>query len=114
MYKLKIKEFRKQKKLTQKDVSKLTGISRNYISELENAKHSATIEILMMISRGLNIRPDRLIEYEDKNDNLDLLTDRQKLKKRIIDLIIEDNHEATNEFIKNLFDEIIKELERKS
>lgn len=112
MYKLKIKEFRNKKYLTQQEVSNLTGVSRSYISELENAQHSATVQILMMLSMGLGISPNELIEQ--KEEAMEFIENRQKLKKKIIDLIIENNKEATSEFMKTLFDEIVSELERKS
>lgn len=109
MHKLKIRELRTQKKLTQKEVSKLTGVSRNYISELENMKHDSTVEILLMLSNGLNVSPMELIGGEElKNFSLD---NRKKLKKKIIDLIIKDNPVATREFIKTLLDEIKRDLE---
>lgn len=107
MYKLKIKEFRNEKHLTQQELSNLTGVSRNYISELENAEHSATIEILMMLSIGLNVRPDKLIEQ--KRDEM-ILEDRQILKNKIIELILKNNKNATKDFIKTLFIEIENEL----
>lgn len=112
MYKLKIKEFRDEKHLTQQEVSNLTGVSRSYISELENEQHSATVQILMMLSIGLGISPEKLIEA--KEETMEFIENRQKLKKKIIDLIIEEGKETTSKFIKPLFDEIVSELERKN
>lgn len=113
LYKLKIKELRIQKKLTQNEVSKLTGISRNYISELENLKHDTTIEVLMMLSKGLKVRPDMLIEMKEDDLKLFSLSDRTDLKEKIITLITKENPTATNEFIKTLLEEIERDLDKK-
>ena len=110
MHRLKIKEVREEKNLTQREVSELTGISRNYISELENMKHDPTMEVMMMISLGLHVELAKLIAPEDIEIQQNI--DREILKQNIISLILE-NDNLSDEFIRELFDEIILNLSNK-
>lgn len=49
-----IKRIRMNKRLTQDEFSKETGISRSYLSDLENNRKSPTIETLEKIARKMN------------------------------------------------------------
>jgi transcriptional regulator with XRE-family HTH domain len=68
-YRLKIKEFRQIKKLTQKQLAERTGISRSYLSELENQKYSIKLPLLLKISTVLEIDPWILLEAKLKGGN---------------------------------------------
>lgn len=114
MYKLAIKNLRTAKNLTQRDVSEITGISRNYISEIENYKHDVTLEILMMLSKGLGVNLEQLIELEEEELKFVRLEDRKKLKEDILKLIMKTNSNITKEFIKTLLNEIIRDLEKEN
>jgi predicted transcriptional regulator len=47
-------DARKEKKLTQKDLSKLTGIQQSHISRLENANYNPSIAFLKRIAHALD------------------------------------------------------------
>lgn len=64
MYSLNIKEFRKAKKLTQKQLAEKVGISRNFLSEIENGKWDIGLDLLIKISKVLGVHPSKLIEYK--------------------------------------------------
>lgn len=56
MYVFVIKEVREQKGLTQEELSKRSGISRNYIAELENNKKvNPSFETVFKISQALGV-----------------------------------------------------------
>jgi transcriptional regulator with XRE-family HTH domain len=61
MYILKIKEFRKTKKLTQKQLAERVGISRSFLGELENGKWDIGLDLLIKISISLEIHYSDLI-----------------------------------------------------
>jgi len=63
-YKLRIKEFRKVKNLTQTQLAKKVGISRNFLSEIENGKYDIRLSLLCTISEALDSSPRELIEYK--------------------------------------------------
>ena len=63
---MKLKELRKQKRLSQYALSERSGISQNYISELENEKHEATEEIIIKLCIGLNTDPNTLLYWKER------------------------------------------------
>lgn len=64
MYKLKIREYRKEKKFTQITLSQKIGISRNFLSELENNKYPINLELLCKIARELEVSAKDLFEED--------------------------------------------------
>lgn len=60
-----LKYYRKKKKLTQIELSKLTGISQSYISKLEQEKfiHSVSSKDIILLSDILGIDQLILTEY---------------------------------------------------
>lgn len=50
-----IKQARESKKITQQDLSKQAGISRNYISDIECGRYIPSVETLLSISSILKI-----------------------------------------------------------
>ncbi|MGO2565845.1 MAG: LexA family protein [Brochothrix thermosphacta] len=57
-----IKAARKSKKITQKELSELTGYSQNTISNHENGNRSLGEKEIQIYSSALNISPDELFE----------------------------------------------------
>ena len=56
-----IKKYRLEKKLTQDKLSELTGISPDYLSEIERGKRVPSLKRLIMISEALNIPAYKLL-----------------------------------------------------
>lgn len=50
-----IKTKRREKKMTQGTVSRITGLSRNYISDIENGRYKPSIDSLSRIAICLNL-----------------------------------------------------------
>ncbi|WP_163215777.1 helix-turn-helix domain-containing protein [Clostridium thermarum] len=59
---LKVLELRKLRGWTQQKLSEETGVSRNYISEIERNSHSVTVDILCRLCKGFGVTPNDLIE----------------------------------------------------
>lgn len=51
---LKLREIRKKRYLSKNELSKISGISRSYITELEEGKYSPSLVIMVKLSRALN------------------------------------------------------------
>lgn len=64
-----IKKIRKQKKLTQEDLSALTGFKQNTISNHENGKRSLDEVDINIYAQALGISPKELFEIYKDNDN---------------------------------------------
>ena len=65
-YRLKIKEIRLSKKMTQKELARKVGISRNFLSEIENDKYDIKLSLLCSIACALNTTPRKLIIYKNR------------------------------------------------
>lgn len=60
---IKIKLLRLKKRMTLKDISKITGISDAYISQLENGKKAnPTKEVLQKIATALGVPLSELLD----------------------------------------------------
>jgi transcriptional regulator with XRE-family HTH domain len=58
-----IKEIRTSKRITQKQLSLLTGISQSYINELENNKKSnPSLAVLEKIASALRVQVSELLK----------------------------------------------------
>ncbi|MEG0133370.1 MAG: helix-turn-helix transcriptional regulator [Clostridium sp.] len=62
---LRVKEIRKSKGMTQIQLAKMSGVSRSYISELENDGYTISIYILCKLCKALAVTPNDLIEEEN-------------------------------------------------
>lgn len=60
--KILIKEERLKKRLTQKELSRLCGISQSHISDVENGVKSPTIRTIEKIANSLKINPLDLLK----------------------------------------------------
>ena len=59
--KINLREIRKQKGLTQKELAKMSGVSVAYISMLELQKRSPTIFVLISLAKVLNVKIGDLV-----------------------------------------------------
>jgi transcriptional regulator with XRE-family HTH domain len=46
---------RQEKKLTQAQVSEITGLSRNYISDIENGRYAPSVDALAKLAKCLDL-----------------------------------------------------------
>ncbi|OLA77018.1 MAG: hypothetical protein BHW55_05590 [Candidatus Melainabacteria bacterium 35_41] len=65
---LKIKEIRKQRKLTQEKLSELVGVDNGYISKLEIGQNFPTIGTLEKIANVLEVELSVLFQFTDAKD----------------------------------------------
>lgn len=65
---LKIKEIRKQRKLTQEKLSELVGVDNGYISKLEIGQNFPTIGTLEKIANVLDVELSVLFQFTDVKD----------------------------------------------
>ena len=86
-----IKKYRIEHELSQRDFSKLSGLSYTYISALEKNKDyrtgkpiSPTLETVRDVAKGMNIPIDDLLKVLDDEQEL-LLNNEQKDKTDLID-----------------------------
>lgn len=59
-----IKDVRMQKGISVRKLAEMTGISKTYISDIENNHKIPTIYTLCIMAVALNVRPEELYTYE--------------------------------------------------
>lgn len=60
-----LKSYRRKRRLSQMQLSKLSGVSRSHISEIESDKYkNITIDVLCKLCRALYLTPNDLIPAE--------------------------------------------------
>lgn len=86
-----IKELRKIRGMSQDDLGDELGVTRSFVSKMENGKKKISLEHVENIAKILNVLPE------------DLLVDKNKLIKNNEDLIIV-REKFTNEQIESMAD----------
>lgn len=61
IFKENVKFYRKQLKMTQGELAKKSGLSSNYIGEIERTGRKATLDTVEKIALGLNVDPSILL-----------------------------------------------------
>jgi transcriptional regulator with XRE-family HTH domain len=64
-----ISSKRREKKMTQVSVSRITGLSRQYISDIENGRYMPSVDSLSRIAICLNLDLNVLKETEIQDDD---------------------------------------------
>ncbi len=52
--------------MTQTDLAFRAEVNRGYVSELESAQYSATVDMLGKLAKALNVAPGALLEQSPK------------------------------------------------
>lgn len=66
-----LRKIRKEKKLTQDELSLYSRVDRSYISELENGEKAPTLLTITALARALQVKPSVLIEEFETEMKLD-------------------------------------------
>lgn len=61
MLKKRIYTYSSSKKLTQEELAELTGLTNNYISNIERTRSKPSIETLIKICNALEVTPDYIL-----------------------------------------------------
>ena len=65
LLKNKLKELRQKNNLTQDDLGKRVGVSRQTIISIETYRYKPSLELAMKISRELNMKIERLFYFDN-------------------------------------------------
>lgn len=66
IFKENVKFYRKRLKMTQVELAKKSGLSSNYIGEIERTGRKATLDIVEKIALELNVEASILLIQRDK------------------------------------------------
>lgn len=67
-----LKNLRKERKLTLKDLAEQTGVSISFLSQVERGKSSVTLESLKKIADALSVNPSVFFANDDPQDELNV------------------------------------------
>lgn len=110
-----LKEFRKQQKMTQKDFADKIGISRTYYSNIENGSMPLTTHILDMICFKFKVSKEWILKGKgntnitDTND-ISFLTEQYNTFKNTLDKLVLEASENEVELIVNSFSYFVSTL----
>ncbi|PID82338.1 MAG: transcriptional regulator [Clostridiales bacterium] len=62
----KIRELRKQKGLTQADLAKLTGTTRQTIISIENGRYTASLSLAYKISKVFDLSIEDVFDFREE------------------------------------------------
>lgn len=88
-----IKEYRKQRKLSQMALAERCETSTSYIGEIEIGKKFPSVEMIQKIADSLEVKPFRLFMAQDDKYQKQL---SKELAKNLATKLIEDINEFTN------------------
>ena len=74
-----LKAYREEKKLSQLELSLISGVSQNMITYIETGKRMPTLRTILKLCDALKISPAKLFEEEN--------SEKEKLKKSLIEAI---------------------------
>lgn len=82
-----LKELRKQNKLTQEEVARMTGLEAKYISQLECGITKGTINTMLKLCEAYNVTPNEILHMFLKPDSCNvklekLIDNVSKMSKR--------------------------------
>ena len=64
---MRIKEYRIKLSMSQKDLAEKCGVSKNYISEIENGHKIPSVNLLLHLSRILDVCPCMILRFKCRN-----------------------------------------------
>ncbi|GIW49165.1 MAG: hypothetical protein KatS3mg079_641 [Caloramator sp.] len=72
--KIRIKELRKKRNMTQRQLALISGVAKSYINELESGKYNnPSAEVLCKLAKALRCSINELVDCEgDENGNKNL------------------------------------------
>lgn len=63
---LKLKEIRKEKGLTQKEIGEILGVTESTANRMENQVNVMSHKQIITLCKALDVRADRLLGLDDK------------------------------------------------
>lgn len=107
----KIKSFRKENNLTQKELAKKSNISRSYLADIENDRYNASLDTLKSIANALDVNISALIEEDLNAKNNKIDTNKEQIKTIAAHLEDKDLTDKKVKLIKDYIDALFDDDE---
>lgn len=89
-----LREFRKSKSLTQNELAKIVGVSRQAIASYESQRREPCIDVLIKLANSLNVSIDKLVGRQEYSIRKNIETIKENILKLIGDFSLEDFSKA--------------------
>ncbi len=66
---VRVKEFRKNNKVTQDDLAKAVGVTRQTIISLENGKYNASLQLAHKLAKYFGVTIEDLFIFDEDKEN---------------------------------------------
>lgn len=100
-----IRDSRKNKKMTQKQLAKEIGVSHNTISDWESGNHKPDADMIMTLCKVLDVDANYMLDWEEKKASYNI---KEKLKAALKENDFFEGEDLTEEN----FDKLLKFIER--
>lgn len=75
-----IKNYRKEKIMTQKELAEKANISRSYLADVENGRYNPSLDVLNSIANSLEVKTSDLLDNENKDIGINFNTPEEAMK----------------------------------
>lgn len=100
-----IREARKRKKLTQKELAKKVGVSHNTISDWESGNHKPDVDTIMLLCKILEVDANYMLDWEEKKTSYNI-------KNKLKDALKENNYFDGDDLTEENFNKLMKFIEK--
>lgn len=100
-----IRDSRKKKHLTQKQLAKKVGVSHNTISDWESGNHKPDADMIMTLCDVLEVDANYMLDWKEKKASYDI---KEKLKSALKENDFFDGEDLTEE----TFNKLLKFIEK--
>ncbi len=65
----KLREFRARYRMTQEELARRVGVTRQTIIAIENGKYLPSLKLAFKLAKTFNVKIEDLFEYEESEEN---------------------------------------------
>ena len=100
-----IRNSRKNKNMTQKELAEQLGVSHNTISDWESGKHKPDADSIMLLCKVLGVDANYMLDWEEKKAT-------KNIKSKLKDALKENNLFDGEDLSEENFDKLMKFIEK--
>lgn len=100
-----IRNSRKNKNMTQKELAEQLGVSHNTISDWESGNHKPAADSIMLLCKVLGVDANYMLDWEEKKAT-------KNIKSKLKDALKENNLFDGEDLSEENFDKLMKFIEK--
>ena len=100
---IRIRHYRKEKRITQEQLAEICGMHPTYIGQLERGEKNATLESVYRIAKGLNVSISKLLENMDDFEDNNMYDIPNSIYQQLI-MLPRDKQENIQDILQKIID----------